>query len=344
MKHQLCVFIICVNFFSSHVSFAQDFSKWKKQEVTQAKTASDAGYLSDNEKQVVFFMNLARSNGKKFFDTYIQVYLSRFNQIYQGNGIKPDNEYLKSLKKDLYKIKNLPPFIPLEGLTAAARYHAKDMGSYGAVGHESTNGMTASERGEKFAGTPYVGENCSYGFEDPLYIVGHLLLDDGVPSLGHRTNILDSEYRYYAVGVAIEAHKEYQYNCVIDFAVKSDDMPETYSYEGTDNNGSDSGQSRLSAAELGVQSHLEMIDDKGYDIMYSYEGGLFLLNRKTNDWREQTDQGSVFYFKEESNKKGRLVLFDNMRRVWLRIDTGKAICEYSENGTDWSLLYYLRRH
>jgi uncharacterized protein YkwD len=43
-----------------------------------------------------------------------------------------------------------------------------------------------------------------------------LLIDDGIKSLGHRKNILNAGFHF--VGIAIEPHKTYGTNCVMDFA------------------------------------------------------------------------------------------------------------------------------
>ncbi len=47
-------------------------------------------------------------------------------------------------------------------------------------------------------------------------IVLQLLTDDGVPSRGHRTNIMKSDF--HVVGCATGPHKGYGMMCVMDFA------------------------------------------------------------------------------------------------------------------------------
>jgi uncharacterized protein YkwD len=64
----------------------------------------------------------------------------------------------------------------------------------------------------------YVGENCYYGMEDPVVIVIKLLIDEGVKDLGHRHNMLEPSFN--SVGVSIKPHKQYGYNCVMDFGAK----------------------------------------------------------------------------------------------------------------------------
>ncbi len=256
--------------------------------------------------------------------------------MYPNQPLNSDSEYWTSLKKDLKKTKKLTSFIPLQGLTNAARYHAKDMGLSGKIGHESTNGMTASERGEKFAGTPYVGENCSYGYDDPLFIVGQLLVDDGVPSLGHRRNILDTEYDYYAVGVAIEPHEKYGYNCVIDYALKVEGRVDNFEQEA----------SAITGSGDAMKQEFEANQDekKNWKTVFSYDGGKFQKKMNSKDWREKTNNGVVFHFKEIMRKDKVVVLFDEPRGVWLSLNEASLACDYSANGSDWALLYYLKKN
>jgi uncharacterized protein YkwD len=58
------------------------------------------------------------------------------------------------------------------------------------------------------------GENIDYGATG-LQVVIDLIVDDGVPSRGHRRNVLDPAFR--AVGIAVGPHRTYGTMCVIDF-------------------------------------------------------------------------------------------------------------------------------
>ncbi len=60
-----------------------------------------------------------------------------------------------------------------------------------------------------------MGENCDYGFEDPLTIVMRLLIDEGNPNYGHRTTILDPNFKH--IGVSIQPHTKWNFNCVQEF-------------------------------------------------------------------------------------------------------------------------------
>jgi uncharacterized protein YkwD len=197
-------------FLFTQQTFAQSdvWEKWDPEVIEQANTAKDVEYYSDEEKKVVFFMNLARIDGPLFAETILDTYVK--------DNDTENNSYLRSLYKDLRKIENLKPLIPEENLTSIAQGHATKSGKTGHVGHKDFE-----KRFKPFMGNPYsnVGENCSYGFADAIDIVVTLLIDDGVKSLGHRENNLKPEFN--SVGVAIREHKGYRYNCVIDFGKKS---------------------------------------------------------------------------------------------------------------------------
>ncbi|MEN8249477.1 MAG: CAP domain-containing protein [Bacteroidota bacterium] len=188
---------------------------WTQEELDKANTAKDISYLTDEEKKTIMLVNLARLDGKKFLQTYFQDYNATPFEEMQSSG----NEYMVSLKRDLAKVKNLPMLLPDKNLSKAARYHAKDMGEKGKTGHISTNGIGMSKRLSKYVkGWNRLAENCSYGYDGAADIVGQLLLDENVPGLGHRKNILDTRLKY--IGVAIEPHSRYRYNCVMDFCAK----------------------------------------------------------------------------------------------------------------------------
>lgn len=178
----------------------------------KANTAKDANYLSQDEKDVILYMNLARLNGNWFINNIILANNDFTKQF--------SKKYKNSLIADLKQTKGLKPLYPSNKLTKAARYHAKDMGKSGKTGHRSSNGTPTFKRIKKYAQGGYMGENCQYGWSDPIQIVLDLLIDDGIPSVGHRKNILSPNFKY--VGVAIEPHKKYRVNCVQDFSDTGD--------------------------------------------------------------------------------------------------------------------------
>lgn len=170
-------------------------------------TGKGVNYLDEEEAKVIYLMNLARHDGNKFIKDYLNDYVASKD--------KQDNRYVKSLYEVLRKTKGVAPLLPSKKLTAAALHHAKDMGKTGQVGHDSSDGTSFKTRIHRYV-PGAAAENCSYGRKDAVSIVMQLLIDNGVPSLGHRKTILNPNYKY--VGVAIEPHEKYRYNCVQDFA------------------------------------------------------------------------------------------------------------------------------
>ena len=189
---------------------------WSDAELERANTAKDVGYLSVEEKKTIMLVNLARIDGKKYLQTYFQQFINS-TPYDEMNSSK--NKYMVSLRADLDKVKNLPMLLPDEGLSKAAKYHAKDSGKNGLFGHTSSNGTIMSKRLPKYVkGWNRIAENCSYGYDEATNIVGQLLLDNDVPSLGHRKSILDNRLEF--IGVAIAPHTKYKFNCVMDFCAK----------------------------------------------------------------------------------------------------------------------------
>ena len=191
---------------------------WSEAELAMANTAGDIDYLTAEEKKVIMLINLARLDGTR----YLQTYFRQYNDTPYAQMAASSNTYLVSLQKDMAGAKNLPMLQPDKGLFKAARYHAKDSGEHGLVGHTSSDGTTMGKRLPKYVeGWQKIAENCSYGYNEAVNIVGQLLLDEDVPGLGHRKNILNPNLEF--IGVAIAPHSIYRFNCVMDFCARFDD-------------------------------------------------------------------------------------------------------------------------
>ncbi|MGV3614414.1 MAG: CAP domain-containing protein [Fimbriimonas sp.] len=85
-----------------------------------------------------------------------------------------------------------------DALTKAAQAHADDMAARGYFSHEGQDGSDMSDRVERI-GYRYRGlaENIAMGQRTPKEVVAGWL-----KSSGHRTNILNGEYRDLGVGTA----------------------------------------------------------------------------------------------------------------------------------------------
>ena len=165
-------------------------------------------YANAQVDEVLKIMNEVRTDPKSFLNGRLLPYLKEHEL--------ENNSYAKSLVSELKAAKPVGALESSSVLEKLAKGHAIDMGEKGKVGHTSSNGTTFENRVRKKIKTGMIAENCDYGNAEPLDIVMSLLIDDGITSLGHRKNILHPSLKY--VGIAIEEHKTYRMNCVMDFS------------------------------------------------------------------------------------------------------------------------------
>jgi uncharacterized protein YkwD len=178
-------------------------SEWDSLVLVKANTAANVTYLTNTEKEVLFYINLARLDPKKFGDTYLINYVKR--------EVGKETGFTRSLVRDLKKAKPMEALQPGNDLFLCASEHAIKSGKKGTSGHQEL-----SKRMKTHAPTrnPY-GENCDYGNENALDIVMSWLIDEGITSVMHRKNILDKDFT--AAGISIQPHKKMKVNAVMCF-------------------------------------------------------------------------------------------------------------------------------
>jgi uncharacterized protein YkwD len=125
----------------------------------------------------------------------------------------------------LEKVDPIPGVIRFsEGLHEAARDHVLDQGPSGQTGHVGVNGSTMGERIRRHGQQgSLIGEVINYGEETARMTVIQLVIDDGVPDRGHRTNIFNPAFQ--VAGAAIGPHKTYGAMTVVDMADSFSDKP-----------------------------------------------------------------------------------------------------------------------
>ncbi|WP_421944447.1 CAP domain-containing protein [Pedobacter sp.] len=212
-----------LTFISSNLVFAQ---RWTDAEFKRANTGANADYLTSEEKNTLLYMNLIRIDGEKFYYTFLEDYINNYNEKvkkyrnYNELKISRNNSYYTSLLKHIRGIKNLAMFYPDEKLSSLSRGHAVDLNRNNIDTHESSNGDSFATRVSKHFPKKAMSENIDFGYSNSLDIVCHLLLDCGVPSLGHRQNLLDQKYKLNTVGISIQPHPSYSWCAVIDFVAQ----------------------------------------------------------------------------------------------------------------------------
>ncbi len=201
MRFPSSILVLLMSFIQLYC-FAQ--KGWDKETLEKANTAKDIGYLTEEEKQVIFYTNLLRLDPLLFRNTFVKHYID-------STGSK--SKYAKSLLKTLETQPSLPVLKPSERLYKIAKEHAITFGKQGKTGHGNLKKRFQSYLNDcKCA----IAENCYYGNVSALDMVIGLLIDENVSNLGHRKNLLNAAFTN--TGVCISPHKTYKRSCVADYS------------------------------------------------------------------------------------------------------------------------------
>jgi len=177
----LTVFCLLV----SLVCFCQD---WSDDQLEKAGTAANIQSLTDAEKAIILYVNLARMYPKDF------AVIELSDDYYLNTESK---SFTNSLREEL---NNAVPLAPLEfdaALYESARCFAKESGDRGTVGHKRKGC-----RFERYA------ECCSYGVKEGWDVALQWLIDADVAGVGHRRNWLNPAFTKMAV--SMQPHKKYR--------------------------------------------------------------------------------------------------------------------------------------
>ena len=184
--------------------------------------ASAPGQATAFERAVVLEMSDVRVRPKAYAK-----HLRELRNFFEGTlwnrpGRTPlrTEEGLAAYDEAIAFLEAVSPVGPLrfnDGLAQAARLHAQDMGPRGALEHVGSNGSRLSDRLNRL-GTwhGFIAENIGTLEEDPRQVVIQLLVDDGVPSRGHRHNLFNPDLHQAGAGSA--PHRDYRVVTVIDYA------------------------------------------------------------------------------------------------------------------------------
>jgi hypothetical protein len=144
------------------------------------------------EQDTYYWVNLLRKDPAAFNDDYIVPFLEQFPSLQGANA--------QSLTREL---KNLAPpgFIAPAGIVQKeAERHALDLAlRQRRLSHESSDGRTFGQRMADAGVKNCAGENVFEGEGDALKALILLLIDKGVPNLGHRKALLSSTFNVMGV-------------------------------------------------------------------------------------------------------------------------------------------------
>jgi uncharacterized protein YkwD len=199
-----------------------DAANW---DIIALDTAADLDYLTAIEKDVILEMNKVRTNPKKYAELYIQPRLRYYSgknysvpgqiTIVTQEGVAAVNNCITALNR----ANAVGALTPERGLSLAAKDHVTDQSKTGQTGHNGSDKSTPESRMKRhgtFGGSWTLGENIAYGETTGRDIVCGLLIDDGVPNRGHRTNIMNKAFTQ--TGVASGSHTQYRTSCTITYA------------------------------------------------------------------------------------------------------------------------------
>lgn len=167
---------------------------WVYPKYAPANTAKDEDYLTENEKQLFYYLNLARMLPSLFADVFLPA--MRYST----------DKHQSSLVADLKGMAAAPALRPDRMLHESARCHSMESGELGYEGH----GRSKCEQ--------YFRAECiQYGVLDPLDMIIGLLVDHGWETYAHRSIMLDPVYN--TLGVSIQPHITYHINAVLDLGI-----------------------------------------------------------------------------------------------------------------------------
>lgn len=184
VKHWVLCLTLIAPFSGTAISTPMS-SKPQPSEAVRMNTAD----LDRFEEQMVRYINELRADPARFYRSYLPDYIAS----QRGRFTEP---YLRSLRRDLMAIrKPLPRLEPTGVLNrAAARQAAYLQRFHGRLLTHEQGRLSFLDRMRQ-TGLHCFAENL-YQATDPsaLQVVCDLLIDQGIPSLGHRRNLLSRNY------------------------------------------------------------------------------------------------------------------------------------------------------
>ncbi|MBX3131887.1 MAG: hypothetical protein KF689_00700 [Gemmatimonadaceae bacterium] len=171
---------------------------------------------------------LAETNAARTDPAGYARHLEEMLPLFDGNVLRRPgssvglrtNEGPAAVREAIRFLRAQAPLAPLEwsdGLWAAARDHVRDQGPSGSTGHTGQDGSSMSQRIGRYGRWQVTAaENIDYGSTSARESVISLIVDDGVPNRGHRTNVFEPRLR--VMGATCGPHARYRTMCVFNYA------------------------------------------------------------------------------------------------------------------------------
>jgi uncharacterized protein YkwD len=152
--------------------------------------------MSNEYKDWYYWTNYSRMRPRAFWDSIVAPILKVYPAL--------NTRYATSLKNDLYRIESLPAITANSALLRVAQSHANDLAknSPGQLSHNSTNGGVFEKRLFSSGIQKCAAENLSLGPFNVVFALVLLYIDEGLPNVGHRKNLLSPYYVEMGIGIA----------------------------------------------------------------------------------------------------------------------------------------------
>ncbi|MCS7003936.1 MAG: hypothetical protein NZM38_01270 [Cytophagales bacterium] len=214
----------CVN------SYAQRISELEQKFPMDRRLAAEINdsTLSQLEKEVVYFINLARLSPSIFADTYLEYFIKEYR-------LDKENPYIKSLWKTLKLARPVSPLLSDVKMSLASKCRAKELKGQITLPFEKKISSNVQEEGiiprrsssqaqsQNTTKTPtgcsleldYYAECYAIQKKTSLEIVFQLLIDFDNKTYSNRQICLSNEFS--KVGICICPHEDYNTLAVLDF-------------------------------------------------------------------------------------------------------------------------------
>ena len=167
---------------------------------THSGSNDGATSMTSQEIEMVTEINLLRGNPSGYIQ-YVDAYVSEQRRT---GGFPVDQAVVDELKSELRQLGPLSILTPSQCIYQAAKDHGIDQKPTGDVNHEGRDGSWPWDRVRKACPNMQDGnENLVAGTPSVRTAVILLLIDEGIPTRGHRKTLLKPEWRYvgcYNVG------------------------------------------------------------------------------------------------------------------------------------------------
>ncbi|MFK7978709.1 MAG: LysM peptidoglycan-binding domain-containing protein [Saprospiraceae bacterium] len=170
-------------------------SRTNNRRINGVPTSTNAVYMSSEELSMMDEINLMRSNPVGYIP-YIEQYK---RDIQSGKSFGSSLAVCDELIAELGVTPPLSILRPTPCIYDAAKKHGLDQKARGSTGHNGSNGSWPWDRVKRECSQMTDGnENLVGGPADVREAVILLLVDDGIPSRGHRKTLLNKDWVYGA--------------------------------------------------------------------------------------------------------------------------------------------------